>query len=112
MAIAQFKTLHPSLTCSYSKAGTSGIDIRGKDEAGRLCLIAEVKTTVPDQEGRIRGPQQEYIQKDLERLKRFRGKAELRYLVLLSAETKRAVQSQLRTDKKYRKIIIITAFDD
>src|SRR6266480_1193662 len=61
MAIAQFKLTHPKLTCIYTNAGAAGIDILGKDEPGVIRLIAEVKTTLPDRHGRIRGPQKAQI---------------------------------------------------
>jgi hypothetical protein len=45
MAIAQFTATHPKLTCVYTNAGAAGIDILGKDDAGVVRLVAEVKTT-------------------------------------------------------------------
>ena len=111
MAIAQFKATHPKLTCIYTNAGAAGIDIVGKDDSGSVRLIAEVKTTLPDKQGRIRGPQKAQIKKDLDRLVGYQGDV-LRYLVVLSSSTKRAIQRQLKTDRTCPKVKITNAFEE
>jgi len=111
MAIAQFQTAHPRLTCVYINAGAAGIDILGKDKSGVVRLVAEVKTTLPDLHGRIRGPQKAQIKKDLDRLDNYHGDV-FRYLVVLSSSTKHAVQKQLKTDTTYTRVNIINAFEE
>jgi hypothetical protein len=113
MAIAKFKSDHPTITCAYTNAGASGIDILGKEDSGVVTLIAEVKTTLPDLNGRIRGPQQKQIKKDLDRLTNYKGDAvHYRYLVLLSASTERAIRKQLKTETAYGTVTIINAFQE
>lgn len=111
MAIARFKTVYPRLTCTYINAGASGHDILGKDDSGSIILIAEVKTTLPDIKGSIKGGQLTAIKKDLKRLAHNREPAvQHRYLVLLSKSTEDAVQKQLRAATQYPSVTIINAF--
>jgi hypothetical protein len=111
MAIAQFKATHPKLTCVYTNAGAAGIDILGRDAAGNIGLVAEVKTTLPDRHGRIRGPQKSQIKKDLDRLAAYEPDVH-RYLVVLSSSTKRAIERQLTTATAYSKVAITNAFEE
>jgi hypothetical protein len=108
MAVAQFKTRHPELTCVYTNAGHSGIDIKGWTKDRKIGLVAEVKTTLPNAEGDLMGPQLKQIKKDLDRLKKWNS--DLRYLVLLAASTESAVRSQLKIASNYKGIEIINAF--
>ena len=111
MAIAHFEAVYRGLECTYTNAGASGIDIVGKDRSGVVKLLAEVKTTLPDRHGRIRGPQSKHIEKDLDRLAASKGDM-LRYLVLLSSSTKKAVQKQLGTDSSFPNVKIFNAFEE
>ncbi len=111
VAIEHFKQKHPDLTFTYTNAGASGIDIRGRDGEGQLKVVAEVKTTLPDDNGRIRGPQTNNIKKDLERLRDQHG-VDARYLVVLSSSTKAAVQRQLQTQTDFPMVDIFNALDE
>ena|SRR3990167_6881730 len=111
VAIGHFKQKHLDLTFTYTNAGAPGIDIRGIDGKGQLKVVAEVKTTLPDANGRIRGPQTNNIKKDLERLRDQDG-VDTRYLVLLSSSTKAAVQQQLQTQTDFPMIEIFNALDE
>jgi hypothetical protein len=107
MAIARFATSHSDLKCIYTNAGHAGFDIKGW--RGRvLALVAEVKTTLPNADGELMGPQLKQIRKDLERLRK--SKAQYRYLVLLAASTDRAVRNQLPMEKQYKGIKLLDAF--
>jgi hypothetical protein len=110
-AIEHFKKKHPGWNFAYVNAGVAGIDIKGFDGKNRLKLVAEVKTTLPNAKGRIRGPQAKSLKLDLQRLQVSKGKL-IRYLVLLSPATVEAVRHQLETDKKYPRITIFNALED
>lgn len=110
-AIEHFKKKHPRWNFTYTNAGAAGIDIKGLDSKNRVKLVAEVKTTLPDSKGRIRGPQTRNLRNDLQRLQDYEGNV-TRYLVLLSAGTVEAVRHQLETDRKFPAITIFNALDD
>ncbi len=111
VAILQFEVQFPELSFQYLNAGAAGIDICGTNAAGELRFIAEVKTTLPDIHGRIRGPQIKQLKKDLERLCNHDGDL-VRYLVLLSASTVEAVRRQIKTDRDFPAVQIFNALDD
>ena len=87
------------------------LTLKGADDSGIVRLVAEVKTTLPDKQGRIRSPQKTQIKKDLDRLAGHQGDV-LRYLVVLSSSTKRAIERQLKTDRTCPKVKITNAFDE
>ena len=112
IAIIHFKTNHPEWRFSEPNAGASGFDIKGVNEANDVKLIAEVKTTLPDFNGRIRGPQIQNINNDLEKLRDYPGNV-LRYLVVLSTGTVEAVRLQLEADTNFPTVEIFnTLIDD
>lgn len=111
IAIEHFNQKHAGINFTYKNAGASGIDIRGVDNNQRLRIVAEVKTTLPDANGRIRGPQTNNIKKDLERLRDQEG-VDARYLVLLSSSTKMAVQRQLKTQIDFPMVEIFNALEE
>jgi hypothetical protein len=110
-AIEHFREKYPQWEFTYTNAGAAGIDIRGHDTGAQTKLVAEVKTTLPDTNGRIRGPQINNIRKDLERLRDYDGDV-VRYLVLLSPITTEAVQHQLNTDRDFPAVRLFNALDD
>ncbi|MFZ2654345.1 MAG: hypothetical protein WAX69_05475 [Victivallales bacterium] len=109
-AIEELKKKHPGTKFSYTKAGASGIDITGIKRR-EIKVVAEVKTTLPDEKGRLRGPQTKTILKDLQRLSDHKH-AESRYLIVLSPTTKRAIEKQLKTRTKFPMIKIFNALDE
>ncbi len=111
VAVEELKTKHPGLVFTYTNAGAAGIDITGVDDSGSLKVVAEVKTTLPDAKGRMRGPQTSNIRKDLDRLMK-QTKPVSRYLVVLSPTTKTAIQRQLQTDTQFPTITIFNALNE
>jgi len=111
IAISHFQIKHPKWTFHYSNAGAAGIDIIGRDKTGTTRLIAEVKTTLPDHRGYLRGPQRKNLEKDLERLSAESGSLE-RVFVLLSKATKEAVERQIRATGKYPNITLFNALEE
>ena len=80
---------------NYRNAGASGFDIKAYDDNNEnIRLIAEVKTTLPDENGRLRSPQIEAIKKDLGRLLHYHNDV-LKVFVVLSQETKQAIHDQI-----------------
>lgn len=110
-AIEHFKEKYPDWNFTYTNAGAAGIDIRGNDTGAQTRLIAEVKTTLPDANGRIRGPQISNIRKDLERLRDYDGDI-VRYFVVLSPITVEAVRQQLATDRDFPAVRLFNALDE
>lgn len=111
LAIEQFKNEYECFHFQYANAGAAGIDIKGFDSEETIRLVAEVKTTLPDQNGRIRGPQTKSIRRDLQRLRDFEGDVE-RYLVVLARSTRGAVEDQLNTGEDYLSVKIWNALDE
>jgi hypothetical protein len=108
IAIEKLRPLHPKLHLDYAGAGIAGIDIRGYASDGSLRLIAEVKATHTTDTVKLRGPQKTQIQKDLQRLADERGDL-IRYLVVISQQTKNAVEKQLKTAIRFPNIRVIDA---
>lgn len=111
LAIEQFSNEYGHLHFQHANAGAAGIDIKGFDSQETIRLVAEVKGTLPDKNGRIRGPQTKHIEKDLQRLTDFQGDVE-RYLVVLARNTKEAVEDQLNTGEAYPSVRIWNALDE
>jgi hypothetical protein len=110
-AVEHFKEKYPKWEFTYVNAGVAGIDITGCDRRGAVTLIAEVKTSLPNDKGKIRSPQTTQIKKDLERLRDYSGSV-VRYMVLVSAVTVEAVKKQLSTDRDFPTVSIFNALDD
>lgn len=108
IAIEKLRALHPELRLDYAGAGAAGIDIRGYASDDSLRLIAEVKATHTTETVKLRGPQKAYIQKDLQRLSDEPGDL-IRYLVVISQQTKDAVEKQLKTAFCFPNIRVIDA---
>lgn len=111
IAIDHFEAQHPKWQFRYVNAGVAGIDVLGKNERGEVRLIAEVKTTLPDHKGYLRGPQQKSLRKDLERLAAYPGDVE-RYLIVLSKTTRDAVEKQFQTSKTFPAVSIFNALSE
>jgi hypothetical protein len=73
-----------------------------------LRLIAEVKATHTTDKIKLRGPQKNQIQKDLQRLTNESGDLD-RYLVVISKQTKDAVEKQLKTIIRFPNVRVIDA---
>lgn len=100
--------LHPEINCEYHGAGAGGIDILGFAADGTKKLIAEVKTTHTSDMVGLRGPQKNAIERDLKRLSEEPGDF-TRHLIVISAQTKNAVEKQLRPEEKYPTVTVIDA---
>ena len=111
IAIEDLSELHRNVDFKYTTAGAAGIDITGVNKAGVTTVVAEVKTTLPDVKGTIRGPQKAAIKKDLDRLKAH-STASKRYLIVLSPTTKLAIQKQLKTASEYPAVTIFNALPE
>ena len=94
IAMEKLRGLHPEINCQYRGAGAGGIDILGFAADGARKLIAEVKTTHTSDTVGLRGPQKNAIERDLKRLSDEPGDV-TRYLIVISAQTKNAVESRL-----------------
>jgi hypothetical protein len=110
-AIEHFGEKYPEWDFTYTNAGASGIDVKGSDGSATIKLIAEVKATLPDAKGRIRGPQSQNLLKDLRRLRDYPGDV-VRYLVLISPLTVEAVRHQLESDREFPTVTLFNALDD
>ena len=111
IAIEKLKPIFPLLIFKYFNAGASGIDIKAYDEQNNLKLIAEVKTTLTSQTGSLRGPQKKAIERDLQRLSNENGQME-RFFIVLSGNTKSAIERQLESDRRFPNIKISNMFDE
>jgi hypothetical protein len=111
VAIDHFEQKYPDWFFYYTNAGASGIDVVGKNKEGAVTLVAEVKTTLTDHKGYLRGPQQKSLKKDLERLSAYTGNVE-RYLVLLSKATKDAVEKQFRASDIFPTVSLFNALNE
>lgn len=101
IAIEKLRGFHPEINCEYRGAGAGDIDILGFAADGTKKLIAEVKTTHTSDTVGLRGPQKNAIERDLKRLSDEPGDFTL-YLIVISAQTKNAVEKQIRPGEKYR----------
>lgn len=108
IAIEKLHGLHPEITCQYHGAGAGGIDIIGIAADGTKKLIAEVKTTHTSSTVGLRGPQKNAIERDLKPLSDEPGDLK-RYLIVISKETKNAVEKQIRHREKYPRVTVIDA---
>lgn len=111
IAIEDLGERHRGVDFQYTTAGAAGIDITGVNRSGVTTVVAEVKTTLPDVKGTIRGPQKAAIKKDLERLKAH-ATATNRYLIVLSPTTKLAILKQLKTAVEYPTVTIFNALPE
>lgn len=108
IAIEKLRSMHPNLRFEYGGAGAGGIDIRGYAPNKSLKLVAEVKSTYTSDKVKIRGPQKDGIRKDLQRLSAVPKRVK-RYLIVISEQTKNAVETQLNTKADYPSIKVIDA---
>lgn len=108
IAIEKLRARHPTLDFRYQGAGARGIDIQGFDTQGNLKLIAEAKTTHPTDNITLRVQQVRNIERDIQRLADTPGDVE-RYFVVLSQQTKSAVERQLTTATRFPTVQIIDA---
>jgi hypothetical protein len=108
IAIEKLKTLHPEITFEYRGAGAGGIDILGFAANGTKRLVAEVKTTHTSEAVGLRGPQKRAIERDLQRLTDEPGKFK-RYLIVISKQTKNAVEKQIKPRERFPQVIVLDA---
>ncbi len=108
IAIEKLKKLHRGITFKYRGAGAGGIDIEGFAADDSRRLIAEVKTTHTSATVKLRGPQKSAIERDLQRLTREPGEL-LRYLIVISKETKDAVEKQIKPRERFPQVNVINA---
>ena len=73
--------------------------------------MAEVKATHTTDVIKLRPPQKMQIERDLKRLARVRGNI-FRYVVVISAQTKAAVEKQLKTKKRYLNVEIMNGLGE
>ncbi len=108
IAVEKLRTLHPGIDFRYAGAGAGGIDIRGFGPDGSLRVVAEVKTTHTSEAIPLRGPQKQAIERDLQRLADEPGAA-VRYLVVISEQTKRAIDRQIKPQERFPGVTILDA---
>lgn len=108
IAIEKLRVLHPEIVFKYGGAGAGGIDIVGFGPDGTRSVIAEVKTTHTSDAVGLRGPQNNAIEKDLKRLAAEPGTL-TRYLIVISEQTKRAVDKQIKPQTRYPSVTVIDA---
>ena len=108
IAIEKLKILHPLVNFTYDGAGVGGIDIVGRDRAGITVVIAEVKTTETSDTVGLRGPQKLAIERDLKRLSDDPGDL-FRYFIVISEQTKNAVERQIDPKQRFPLVRIIDA---
>lgn len=108
IAIEKLKKIHPDLDFAYGGAGIGGLDISGVSADGTRKLVAEVKTTHTSETVGLRGPQKKAIEKDFKRLTDEPGDI-YRYLVVISEQTKCAVEKQIRPHERFPLVTIIDA---
>lgn len=109
IAIEKLKCIHPEIDLRYGGAGAGGIDIQGYSKDGKRRLIAEVKATHTSDTMPLRGPQKLAIERDLERLAAETGDDLIRYLIVISEQTKRAVERQIRPGDRFPGITVLDA---
>jgi hypothetical protein len=108
IAIEKLQKVHPKIKFEYRGAGAGGIDIEGFAKDRTKKIIAEVKTTHTSDTVGLRGPQKNAIERDLKRLSDAPGDF-TRYLIVISAQTKNAVEKQIRPGEKYPNVTVIDA---
>ncbi len=108
IAIEKLRGLHPGVTFKYGGAGVGGIDIVGLGPDGSHVVVAEVKTTHTSDIVPLRGPQKRAIERDLQRLADVPGDV-TRYMVVISQQTKDAVDQQIRPSERFPSVAIIDA---
>ena len=108
IAIEKLQAFHPELRFQYDGAGVGGIDIQGFAADDTRRLVAEVKATHTSETVGLRGPQKRAIERDLERLAADPGDL-IRYLIVISEQTKNAVERQIRPEKRFPGIKVIDA---
>ncbi len=108
IAIEKLRTFHPELDLRYGGAGVGGIDIQGFASDGTRRLIAEVKATHTSETVALRGPQKRAIERDLQRLADEPGDF-IRYLIVISEQTKNAIDRQIRPQERFPGIKVIDA---
>lgn len=109
IAIEKLKKLHPEITFEYRGAGAGGIDVLGFAADGTKTLIAEVKTTHTSDAVGLRGPQKRAIERDLQRLTEEPGRKLKRYLIVISKQTKSAVEKQIKPHERFPQVTILDA---
>jgi hypothetical protein len=108
IAIEKLRGRHPDITFQYGGAGAGGIDILGFASDGTKKLIAEVKTTHTSDTVGLRGPQKRAIERDFQRLTDEPGEFK-RYLVVISEQTKNAVEKQIKPNERFPLVTVIDA---
>jgi hypothetical protein len=111
IAMENLRGFHPEITeitFEYRGAGAGGIDILGFAADGTKRVIAEVKTTHTSDTVGLRGPQKRAIERDLQRLTDEPGEFK-RYLIVISEQTKNAVEKQIKPRQKYPHVTVIDA---
>ena len=109
LAIEKLRLLHPGVDFDDTNATAAGPDIVGR-KRGATVVLGEVKTTLPNVKGTIRGPKAANLLKDLKRLQR--GKAEFRYLVVLSRKAKQTAENLLNSIGASPRIRVFDALGD
>jgi hypothetical protein len=108
IAMEKLRGLHPDITFEYHGAGAGGIDILGFAIDRTKKIIAEVKTTQKSETVGLRGPQKRAIEHDLKRLTDEPGDVK-RYLIVISEQTKNAVQKQIKPAERFPHVTVIDA---
>lgn len=108
IAMEKLRGFHPETRFEYRGAGAGGIDILGFAADGTKQIIAEVKTTHTSETVGLRGPQKLAIERDLERLTNEPGVFK-RYLIVISEQTKNAIEKQIRPGEKFPNVTVIDA---
>jgi len=108
IAIEKLKVIHPELKFEYGGAGICGLDISGIATDGTRKLVAEVKTTHTSETVGLRGPQKLAIERDFQRLTDEPGDIK-RYLVVISEQTKYAVEKQIKPHERFPLVTVIDA---
>lgn len=108
IAIEKLRAFHPEITFQYGGAGAGGIDILGFAPDGTKKLIAEVKTTHTSETVGLRGPQKRAIERDFQRLTDELGDIK-RYLVVISKQTKNAIEKQIRPHERFPLVTVLDA---
>ena len=108
IAIEKLRTYHPDIDLRYGGAGAGGIDIQGFGTDGTRRLIAEVKATHTSDTVALRGPQKRAIERDFQRLTDEPGDL-IRYLIVISVQTKNAIERQIRPQERFPGITVLDA---
>jgi hypothetical protein len=108
IAMEKLRGFHPEITFEYRGAGAGAIDILGFAKDGNKKIVAEVKTTHTSETVGLRGPQKRAIESDLKRLSDEPGDVK-RYLIVISEQTKNAVEKQIRPGENFPHVTVIDA---